>query len=43
MSKPLPSFDGSPKFGCFWTGLLILLVLALIGYGMCSNMHIDTR
>lgn len=32
-----------PKFGCFWTGLLLLLVLALIGYGMCSNLHIDTR
>jgi hypothetical protein len=38
MSQPQPSSDGSPKFGCFWTGLLVLLVLALIGYGMCSQM-----
>lgn len=42
MSEPQTPAN-PPKFGCLWVGLLVLLVLALIGYGMCSNMHIDTR
>ena len=37
MSEPQSS-GNSPKLGCFATGLLLLLVLALIGYGMCSQM-----
>ena len=42
MSEPQNPVN-PPKFGCFWVGMLVLLVLALIGYGMCSNVHIDTR
>lgn len=37
MSEP-PNPANAPKFGCFWVGLLLLLVLALIGYGICSQL-----
>lgn len=42
MSEPQNS-GNSPKFGCLWAGLLVVLVLALIGYGVCSNMSFSTR
>ena len=42
MSEPQNPAN-SPKFGCFWVGVLVLLVLALIGYGMCSNLSLGSH
>jgi hypothetical protein len=38
MSKLTPPPNSSTGPGCWLTGLLLLLVLCLIGYGMCSQM-----
>jgi Tfp pilus assembly protein PilX len=38
MSDEPQSSGGFSKLGCLLTVLLVLLVLALIGFGMCSQM-----
>jgi len=38
MSEPTTPPKRSGGLGCMLTGLLIILVLCLIGYGMCSQM-----
>ncbi len=32
-----------PQNGCFWTGVLLVLVALLISFGMCSNLHLGTH